>query len=148
MKYLQTSHTFISETETTCRDGCSGLPIATILQLSDMVWYFWIYLVNQLYSFMLISDMHIVIKQRLGAGWIQQASSHNHIDEIWTFHLGNQVGALTKFIYCLNKGCSYWNRSFYIMFHVYDYQLALEYCYYILFFLEIWPRYWADLVCT
>lgn len=26
-------------------------------------------------------------------------------------HLGNQVGALTKFIYCLNKGCSYYNRG-------------------------------------
>lgn len=71
MKYLQTSHTFISETEAACSNGCSGVPIATILQLSDMVWYFWIYLVNQLYSFMFISDMHIVIKQRLGAGWIQ-----------------------------------------------------------------------------
>lgn len=71
MKYLQTSHTFISDTEAAYSNGCCGLPIATILQLSDMVWYFWIYLVNQLYSFMFISDMHIVIKQRLGAGWIQ-----------------------------------------------------------------------------
>lgn len=71
MKYLQTSHTFISDTEAAYSNGCSGVPIATILQLSDMVWYFWIYLVNQLHSFMFISDMHIVIKQRLGAGWIQ-----------------------------------------------------------------------------
>lgn len=71
MKYLQALHTFISDIEAACSDVCSGLPIATILQLSDMVWYFWIYLVNQLYSFMFISDMHIVIKQRLGAGWIQ-----------------------------------------------------------------------------